>query len=188
MSSKNPISNHVYLSGTENVLGHGMLVLRPWQLLTLTLNQLEAVLRHFSHVPLSVTLWPARLLCPWDSPGKNTGVGCHSLLQRIFPTQESNLHLLYLLHWQAGFLLLALPRKASLVVQMVKNLPSMRETQIRSLGWEDFLEKEMATYSYILENSMDREAWQSSQWGWKESYTTEWISVHSESQYWALKS
>ena len=33
-------------------------------------------------------LYPARLLCPWDSPGKNTGVGCHSLLQRIFQTQD----------------------------------------------------------------------------------------------------
>ena len=32
-------------------------------------------------------LWPARLLCPWDSPGKNTGVDCHSFLQGIFPTQ-----------------------------------------------------------------------------------------------------
>ena len=31
---------------------------------------------------------PPRLLRPWDSPGKNTGVGCHSLLQGIFPTQE----------------------------------------------------------------------------------------------------
>ena len=30
-------------------------------------------------------LWPTRLLCPWDSPGKNTGVGFHSLLQGIFP-------------------------------------------------------------------------------------------------------
>ena len=30
------------------------------------------------------------ILCPWDSPGKNTGVGCHSLLQWIFPTQGSN--------------------------------------------------------------------------------------------------
>ena len=29
--------------------------------------------------------------CPWDSPGKNTGEGCHSLLQGIFPTQGSNL-------------------------------------------------------------------------------------------------
>ena len=29
----------------------------------------------------SYRLWPSRLLCPWDSPGKNTGVGCHALLQ-----------------------------------------------------------------------------------------------------------
>ena len=36
-------------------------------------------------------LQPARLLCPWDSPGKNTGVGCHALLQGIFATQGSNL-------------------------------------------------------------------------------------------------
>ena len=35
-------------------------------------------------------LEPTRLLCPWDSPGKNTGVGCHFLLQGIFPTQGSN--------------------------------------------------------------------------------------------------
>ena len=35
-------------------------------------------------------LWPARLPCPWDFPGKNTGVGCHALLQEIFPTQELN--------------------------------------------------------------------------------------------------
>ena len=33
------------------------------------------------------------LLCPWDFPGKSTGVGCHFLLQRIFPTQGSNLAL-----------------------------------------------------------------------------------------------
>ena len=42
--------------------------------------------------PLTVWItinWPGRLLCPWDSLGKNTGVGCHILLQGIFPTQES---------------------------------------------------------------------------------------------------
>ena len=33
-------------------------------------------------------LWPSRLLWPWNSPGENTGVGCHSLLQWIFLTQE----------------------------------------------------------------------------------------------------
>ena len=42
---------------------------------------------------------PARLLCPWDPPGKNTRVGCHAFLQGIFPTQGPNPHLLHLLHW-----------------------------------------------------------------------------------------
>ena len=32
-------------------------------------------------------IYSARLLCPWDFPGKNIGVGCHLLLQGIFPTQ-----------------------------------------------------------------------------------------------------
>ena len=40
-------------------------------------------------------LQPTRLPHPWDSPGKNTGVGCHFLLQGIFPTQESNPSLLH---------------------------------------------------------------------------------------------
>ena len=40
-------------------------------------------------------LYPDRLLCPWSSPGKNTGVGCHSLLQGISPTQGSNLGFLH---------------------------------------------------------------------------------------------
>ena len=48
-------------------------------------------------------LYPARLLCAWDSSGKNTGVGFHAPLQGIFPTQELNLHLLHcswvLYHW-----------------------------------------------------------------------------------------
>ena len=42
-------------------------------------------------------LQSTRLLCPWDFPGKNTGVGCPFLLQGIFPTQGSNQRLL---HWQ----------------------------------------------------------------------------------------
>ena len=48
------------------------------------------MLSHFSHVRLFVILWTvdARLFCPWDSPGKNTGVGCHALLQGIFPTSS----------------------------------------------------------------------------------------------------
>ena len=39
---------------------------------------------------------------------------------------------------------------ASLVAQMIKNLPAMQETRVGSLGWEDPLEKEMATHSSIL--------------------------------------
>ena len=40
-------------------------------------------------------LKPARLLCPWNSPGKNNGVGSHFLFQGIFPTQGLNLGLLH---------------------------------------------------------------------------------------------
>ena len=40
-------------------------------------------------------LQPTRLLSPWNSPGKNTGVGCHFLLQGFFPTQGSNPGLLH---------------------------------------------------------------------------------------------
>ena len=40
-------------------------------------------------------LKPTRLLCPWDFPAKDIGVGCHFLLQRIFPTQGSNPGLLH---------------------------------------------------------------------------------------------
>ena len=56
-------------------------------------------------------LQPARLLCLWDSPGKNTGMACHALLQGIFLTQGSNPCLLRLLHWQVGYLPLAPPAK-----------------------------------------------------------------------------
>ena len=56
-------------------------------------------------------LQPARLLCPWDSPGKNTAVGCQALRQGIFPTQGLNPCLLCLLHWQAGSLPLMPPGK-----------------------------------------------------------------------------
>ena len=48
-------------------------------------------------IQLFVTPWTVarRLLCPWDFPGKNTGVGCHFLLQGVFQMQGSNSHLLH---------------------------------------------------------------------------------------------
>ena len=63
---------------------------------------------------------------------------------------------------------------ASLVAQLVKNPPSMRETWVRSLEWEDPLEKGTATYSSIL-------AWRSP-WGRKELDMTERLSTLNKVQ------
>ena len=68
---------------------------------------------------MSDSLWPyglqpARLLCPQDSPRKNTGVSCHALLQKILPTQGIEGVSLSLLQWQVGSLPLAPPGKLSL--------------------------------------------------------------------------
>ena len=81
----------------------------PWESVFLLTSQLDTIsnLQRSSLVAQSCLtlqphgLWPARLFCPWDFPGKNTGVGCHFLLQGIFPTQGLNLRLL---HWQADSL------------------------------------------------------------------------------------
>ena len=60
-----------------------------------------------------------------------------------------------------------------LVAQTVKNLPAIQETQVPFLGWEDPLEKKMATHSSILawKISMDRGAW--------------WATVHGVVKCWA---
>ena len=64
---------------------------------------------------------------------------------------------------------------ASLIAQLVKNLPAMLETWVQFLGREDLLEKEMATHSSILawEIPMDREDWWATYrlWGCKKSWT-----------------
>ena len=79
------------------------------------------IIRQFSHSVMSSSLWPhglwpAKLLCPWDSSGKNTGVGCYTLLQGIFPTQGWNPGLLHLLHWRVGSLPLAPPEKPTILL------------------------------------------------------------------------
>ena len=63
-----------------------------------------------SNAQLFVTLWTVAHQVPlsWDSPGKNTGAGCHALLQGIFLTQGLNPRLLCLLHWQVLYHLCAL--------------------------------------------------------------------------------
>ena len=57
------------------------------------LSFLEVKVKSLSGVRLFASPWTiaAMLLCPWDFPGKSTGVGCHFLLQRMFPTQGLNL-------------------------------------------------------------------------------------------------
>ena len=49
-------------------------------------------------------LQPARLLCPWDFPGKRTGVDCHAFLQGNLPDPAFHPHLLHILYQQAGSL------------------------------------------------------------------------------------
>ena len=61
-------------------------------------------------------LLPARLLCWWDFPGENTGVGCHFLLQGIFPNQGSNLGLL---HGRQILLPTEPPGKPSLIIRKI---------------------------------------------------------------------
>ena len=78
------------------------------------MSSAACMLSCFSHVQRWVTLWtvdPPNLLCPWDSPGKNTGVGCHVLLQGIFLIQGLNSRLLCLLHQQADSFPLTPPGK-----------------------------------------------------------------------------
>ena len=86
----------------------------------------------------------ARLLCPWDSLGKNIGVGCHALLQGIFPTQGSNPRRLCVLHWQIGSLSLAPPGKPCLQSNQVGGSKGVRRwadtcryagSQLSSLCW-----------------------------------------------------
>ena len=73
-----------------------------------------------------------------DSPGKNAGVGCHALLQGIFPTRGSNQRLWSLLHWQVSSLSLAPPGKASFsltqpFILFRPSLDGIRSTQSASL-------------------------------------------------------
>ena len=111
-----------------------------------------SLIRVLNHV-MSDSVWPcrlqpARLLYPWDSPGKNTGAGCHFLLQGIFLTQELNPHLLRLLHWQVGSPPLAPPEKPS---QFPSHSKKYRERgrSLRECSWTvEFLIDNLSVYCY----------------------------------------
>ena len=77
-----------------NIQGFGILTHPAFLAISSTVSlhrQCAYMLSHFSCVRLFMTPWiiPTRLFWLWDSPGKNTGVGCHDILQGIFPTQKS---------------------------------------------------------------------------------------------------
>ena len=79
-----------------------------------------------------------RLLCPWNTPGKNTGVGSQSLLKGIFPTQESNSvlphcrQILYHLNYQGSLLE---PNKPFLAISYPLHIHmDAQEERIRSSG------------------------------------------------------
>ena len=76
------------------------------------------VLSCFGYVQLFATLWTIAHQAP-TSMGFSRQEYCHALLQGIFPIQGSNLHLFYLLYWQAGSLPLALPGKPFLLYSEV---------------------------------------------------------------------
>ena len=75
--------NPLQYSCLENPMNRG-----AWQLQSIG-SQVKV--KSFSRVRIFATPWtPTRLLPPWDSSGKSTGVGCHFLLRGIFPTQGLN--------------------------------------------------------------------------------------------------
>ena len=136
------------------------------------------------------------ILCPWNSPGKNTGVGCHSLLQGIFLIQKSNpgllncRQILYLLSyqgslgWYKGLVRLFFLNTFSFYFEwdglvlsgfpgdsVVKNPPAMRISGSgRSPGQGNVYPLQYC----CLENSIDRGAWQATVYRVAEIQT--WLS------------
>ena len=99
-----------------------------------------------SHVWLFAVPWTVatELLCPWDFPGKNTGHCCHFLLQGIFLTQGSNLHLLY---WQGDSL--PLSHLGSPIIW----IPSLTFTQVNQQEATENSYSELGLYSQIDKDS-----------------------------------
>ena len=108
-----------------------------------------------------------RLLCLWASPGKNTGEGCHFLLQGIFPTQGSNPglpHCRQTLHPLSHQGIYIYRERASQVVLVVKNLPANAgDARDVSLILESGRSAEVGNGNPLQyscpENCMDRGAW-----------------------------
>ena len=110
-----------------------------------------------------------------------SGLPCPFLPQGIFLTQGLNPRLLCLLHWQAGSLGFSggSDGKKSTFKKKEKNLPSIRETQVRSLGEEYPLGTEMMTHTPVVlcgKPHRHRNLVDYSPWGCKELDTTEQLT------------
>ena len=94
-------------------------------------------------------LWPTKLLRPGDFPGKSTGVGCHLLLQRIFPTQGSNpglphcrQTLYHLSHQVSPHLIIA----EDLITLLIQPMKRHSKKWPKLLKWSHFQLKEVRSY------------------------------------------
>ena len=130
----------------------------------------------FSRVQLFETLWTVACQAPLSMgfSRQEEWSGCHSCLRELFPNPGIKLTSLSSPVLASRFLTTVpsgkpkyLPtclyvKRASLVAQLIKNLPAMQETLFRFLGWEDPREKGLATYSSIhaWKIPVDRGAWQ----------------------------
>ena len=102
---------HSYVVCSKFSLSYHTRVFTLWEFIGFTIYAFYCVyvrlLSHFTHVRLFSALWTVAHQAPLsvgDSPGKNTRVGHHALLQGVFPTQGLNPCFLGLLHWHPGSL------------------------------------------------------------------------------------
>jgi len=139
----------------------------------------------FSHSVVSSSLWPhglkpTRLFCPWNSPGKNTGVDSHSLLQGIFPTKGLNLYLLHcrqilyllsrshwipLLQWGSHYILLQgiYPKITKTLIRkdmypyvhhsIIYNNHDMKETKVPIIQFSSVAQSRLTLQSHELQHS-----------------------------------
>ena len=112
-------------------------------------NVITCMLSCLCHIQLFATPWTVAHQVPLSTgfPRQNTGMGCNFLLQGIFPTQRSNLCLLYLLHWQVNLLPLNCPG-SSMSSQGPLNV---EEKDRREMSWE----KDSTIYLLKMEGSME---------------------------------
>ena len=101
---------------------------------------------------------------PWDSPGKNTGAGCHSLLQGIFPIQGSNLGLLHCRQILYSQIKQRVKRKE-------KNFKQQQQPIYLTLAINIGEGNDTPLQYSCLDNPMDRGAWKAAVHGVAEGWT-----------------